>query len=111
MSDSKTIIIGAGAAGLAVSVCLKQVGVSSFILEQSDQVGATWRRHYDRLHLHTDKRNSELPFSPFPNEYPRYPARDQVVTYLEDYAQQFNLDIRLNQKVISAHILKQLSFF
>jgi len=97
-----TIIIGAGAAGLAVGVCLKQAGLSNIILEQSAHVGATWRRHYDRLHLHTDKKNSELPFAAFPKEYPRYPSRDQVVTYLENYAKQFDLDIHFNQQVISA---------
>ena len=102
MSDTNTIIIGAGAAGLAVAACLKQTGISNIILEQSDKVGATWRRHYDRLHLHTDKKNSVLPFASFPKEYPRYPSRDQVVTYLEEYAKRFELDIRFNQHVDSA---------
>ena len=102
MAETNTIIIGAGAAGLAVSACLKQAGIPNIILEQSDRVGATWRRHYDRLHLHTDKKNSELPFAPFPKDYPRYPSRDQVVAYLENYSKRFNLDIRFNQQVVSA---------
>ena len=102
MSNHNTIIIGAGAAGLAVGACLKQAGISPIILEQGDQVGRTWRRHYDRLHLHTDKKNSELPFAPFPKDYPRYPSRDQVVKYLEDYAKRFDLDIRFHQQVTSA---------
>jgi indole-3-pyruvate monooxygenase len=96
-----TIIIGAGPAGLAVGACLKRAGIPPLILEQSDQVGASWRRHYDRLHLHTDKKNSELPFVSYPSNYPRYPSRDQVVKYLEEYARQFDLDIRFNQQVQS----------
>ena len=99
--DINTIIIGAGPAGLAVGACLKRAGIPYLILEQSDQVGASWRRHYDRLHLHTDKKNSELPFVSYPANYPRYPARDQVVKYLEEYAGQFALDIRFNQRVQS----------
>ncbi len=102
MTNNHTIIIGAGAAGLAVSACLKQAGLPNLIFEQSDQVGATWRKHYDRLHLHTDKKNSALPFAPFPNDYPRYPSRDQVVGYLEEYAKRFDLDIHFNQHVQSA---------
>jgi indole-3-pyruvate monooxygenase len=102
MSNNRIIIIGAGAAGLAVAACLKQAGIPSLILEKSDQVGTTWRKHYDRLHLHTDKKNSELPFAPYPRDYPRYPSRDQVVKYLEDYATRFGLDIRFNQEVKSA---------
>lgn len=100
--EINTIIIGAGPAGLAVGACLKQAGIPSILLEQSDQVGASWRRHYDRLHLHTDKRNSELPFAPFPKEYPRYPSRDQLVEYLDSYAKKFELAVRFNQQVVSA---------
>ncbi len=101
-SSANTIIIGAGPAGLAVGACLKQAGVKFIILEQNDKAGSTWRRHYDRLHLHTDKKNSELPFAPFPKDYPRYASRDQVVDYLESYATKFEMDIRFNQEVISA---------
>lgn len=100
--EINTIIIGAGPAGLAVGACLKKAGIPSILLEQNDKVGSAWRRHYDRLHLHTDKRNSELPFAPFPKEYPRYPSRDQLVAYLESYAKKFGLDVRFKQQVTSA---------
>jgi len=102
VSEVNTIIIGAGAAGLAVSASLKQAGISNIILEQSNNVGATWRKHYDRLHLHTDKRNSSLPCAPMPKDFPRYPSRDQVVEYLENYAKQFELDIHFDEQVTSA---------
>ena len=102
MSEVNTIFIGAGAAGLAVSASLKQAGIPNIILEQSNNVGATWRKHYDRLHLHTDKRNSGLPYAPMPRVFPRYPSRDQVVEYLENYAKQFELDIRFDEQVTSA---------
>ena len=106
MSDlpilSHTIVIGAGPSGLAVGACLKQADIPCIILEQSDRVGFAWHRHYDRLHLHTDKKNSELPLLPYPKEYPRYPSRLQVINYLESYAQKFQLDVRFRQQVISA---------
>ncbi|HLO13970.1 MAG TPA: NAD(P)-binding domain-containing protein, partial [Anaerolineales bacterium] len=100
--DSQMIVIGAGPAGLAVGACLKRVNITCIILEQSDRVGSTWHHHYDRLHLHTDKKNSGPPFFPFPKEYPRYPSCSQVITYLEAYTQKFQLDIRFHQQVISA---------
>jgi indole-3-pyruvate monooxygenase len=96
-----TIVIGAGAAGLAVAACLKQAQVSCLILEQSDKVGTAWRQHYDRLHLHTDKAHSELPFVPFPKDCPRYPSRSQVIDYLEAYARKFQLEPRFGQRVES----------
>lgn len=97
-----TVVIGAGPAGLAVGACLKQAGISAILLEQSNKVASAWRRHYDRLHLHTHKRNSALPFALLPKEYPDYPSRDQLVDYLESYAKKFELDIRFDQQVKSA---------
>lgn len=99
---TETIVVGAGPAGLAVGACLQQAGIPCLILEQSDQVGSAWRRHYDRLHLHTAKAFSTLPFMPFPQEYPRYPSRLQVIAYLEAYAQRFQLEPRFNQQVVAA---------
>jgi cation diffusion facilitator CzcD-associated flavoprotein CzcO len=80
------IIIGAGPAGLATAAALQARGLNATILEKSDAVGAVWRRHYDRLHLHTDRARSGLPGLPIPKAYGRYPSRAHVVEYLEAYA-------------------------
>ena len=100
MSPEHTVIIGAGPAGLAVAACLKKAGVSPLILERADRVGASWRAHYDRLHLHTPKAGSALPFLPYPDDYPRYPSRQQVVDYLEAYAARFDIAPRFGQQVV-----------
>ena len=39
----------------------------------------------DRLRLHTPKGLSALPGLPMPESWPRYPAREQVIEYLEMY--------------------------
>lgn len=96
------IIIGAGPAGLAVGACLKQAGVPCILLEQGSKVGAAWYGHYDRLHLHSDKAHSALPFVAYPEDYPRYPSRLQVISYLQAYARQFQLEPRLDQRVVAA---------
>ena len=69
----ETLIIGAGPAGLAVAACLRKRGASFVIVERATQVGSSWRHHYDRLHLHTVKNHSALPYLDFPAETPRYP--------------------------------------
>ena len=99
---TNTVIIGAGPAGLAVGACLKRAGISFEILEGAGQVGSAWRGHYQRLHLHTDKARSQLPFFPYPKDYPRYPSRLQVVQYLEDYARHWGLQPRFGQEVAAA---------
>jgi cation diffusion facilitator CzcD-associated flavoprotein CzcO len=93
------IVIGAGPAGLATAAALQTQGLKPSILEKSDAVGAIWRRHYDRLHLHTDRARSGLPGLPIPRAYGRYPSRAQVVEYLEAYAAKFNLKPVFNAPV------------
>ena len=91
MIDPDAVIVGAGPAGLACAATLSQRGLKSVILEKADTVGSVWRRHYDRLHLHTDRAHSALPGLPMPRSYPHYPSRAQVVAYLDSYARRFDL--------------------
>jgi len=93
------IIIGVGPAGLATAAAFQARGLDAAILEKSDAVGAVWRRHYDRLHLHTDRARSGLPGLAMPNAYGRYPSRAQVVEYLEAYAAKFALKPVFNAPV------------
>lgn len=94
-----TLVIGAGPAGLAVAACLKKRGASCTIVERAGSVGSSWRHHYDRLHLHSDRDRSTLPYFPFPAGTPRYPSRKQVVEYLELYARHFELAPHFNEEV------------
>ena len=93
--DEDILVIGAGPAGLAVSACLRARGLAHTVVERESSVAASWRRHYDRLALHTTKRYSALPFAPWPDTAPGYPSRDQVVEYLEAYAERFGIRPRL----------------
>ncbi len=104
--ETRVIVVGAGPAGLAIGACLRHEAIPFTILERADQIGSSWRKHYERLHLHTAKRFSALPFLPFPHDYPRYPSRQQVIDYLDAYAQAFDLRPRLNQQVESVSFQK-----
>ena len=97
----RALIIGAGPAGLAVAACLGREGIDCQILDRAPEIGSAWRGHYDRLHLHTARGRSGLPYMPMPRSVGRYPSRAEVIKYLEDYAEHFALDIRLNCTVRS----------
>jgi cation diffusion facilitator CzcD-associated flavoprotein CzcO len=101
VTDSETLIVGAGPAGLACAASLKALGRSALVLEKGESLADSWHRHYDRLHLHTHKKHSGLPGKPMPRGFPKFPSRLQVIEYLEDYASNFNLDIKYCARVTS----------
>jgi putative flavoprotein involved in K+ transport len=86
-------VIGGGPGGLAAAYALRAQGIRAVVLEKSDRVGASWRRHYDRLHLHTTRRLSGLPGLAMPRRFGRWVSRDDVVRYLEKYAEVHELEI------------------
>lgn len=92
-ADRPVYVIGAGPGGLAAAYALRARGVRAVVLEKSDRVGASWRRHYDRLHLHTTRRLSSLPGLAIPRRFGRWVSRDDVVRYLEKYAEHHELEI------------------
>jgi indole-3-pyruvate monooxygenase len=97
--DTDTLVIGASAAGLATGSQLRATGTPFEIVEAGDTVAGAWRRHYDRLHLHTPRSSSSLPGLPMPRAWGRYPSRDRVVEYLERYQQHFGLQPHFGQPV------------
>jgi putative flavoprotein involved in K+ transport len=85
------VIIGAGPAGLAVAATLRQLAVPFVVLERSDSVGAAWHGRYDSLHLHTIRWLSGLPGVSIPRRFGRWVARDDLIEYLEAYADRFGV--------------------
>lgn len=98
---TNTVIVGAGAAGLAIAACLRRHRVPLVVLEQNRDIGSAWLKRYERLHLHTHKNHSSLPYLSFPRNYPPYPSRLQFADYLEIYANKFRIEPRFDEKVRS----------
>jgi putative flavoprotein involved in K+ transport len=94
-------VIGAGQAGLAIGHFLARAGRRFVILEAGEAVGTAWRGRWDSLVLFTSRRYDALPGLPFPGEPDGYPGRDEVVSYLEQYARAFDLPVRFRSHVRS----------
>lgn len=101
MKETPIVIIGSSIAGLAMAVCLQKQGLDYTIIEKEAQVATPWRNHYQRLHLHTNKSQSGLPYKKFGRSMPRYPSRQQVIDYLEDYRTSFNIQPVFNAEALS----------
>ena len=95
----KTVVIGAGPAGLATAAQLRRRGAPVLVIERAGAVGSSWRGRYDRLRLNSSRPFSKLPGARYPAGTPMFPSRDQVVAYLEDYARDNELEIRFRTRV------------
>jgi putative flavoprotein involved in K+ transport len=93
------VVVGAGQAGLAIGHFLARQGRRFVILEAADRVGAAWRDRWDSLTLFTPRRYDSLPGLTFPGDPDGYPARDEVVAYLDRYVAAHELPIELNGQV------------
>lgn len=97
------VIVGAGPSGLAVAAGLKKQGVPFVILDRANCIASLWQnRTYDRLKLHLPKQFCQLPYFPFPTNFPEYPTKNQFTEYLKSYAKHFEIDPRFNESVQSA---------
>jgi putative flavoprotein involved in K+ transport len=69
------------------------------VLERASELAPAWRERWDSLTLFTPRRYSALPGLPFPGDPDGYPTRDEVIRYLERYAETFELPVELNSEV------------
>jgi putative flavoprotein involved in K+ transport len=78
---------------------LKRCGIEPLVLERTDRVGSSWRSRYDSLRLNTPRLTSTLPGYRMPRRYGRWPTRDDMVEYLDEYARRRRLRIQFGTAV------------
>ena len=115
----KTIIIGAGPAGLQMAYCLARRGEQYVVLEAAHEVGeffTTFPRHRKLISInkvHTGFDDTEINlrwdwnsllsdddamlFRHFSKKY--FPCADDMVKYLKAFSSHFNLNVRKNSEV------------
>lgn len=93
---TRAIVCGAGAAGLGAAAMLQKQGVEVTVLERGESVGTSWRNRYDGLRLNTTAFMSTLPgYRAGRRRYGEFPSRDDWVRYLEDYARDQRVQVRV----------------
>ena len=98
-SDKHVVIVGAGIAGIASALALKDAGLSPVVLDRADRVGSAWHSRDDSLRLNTWRRFSQLPCGPYPKGTPTFPSRAQVLEHIERHAGEDGVELRLGTSV------------
>jgi putative flavoprotein involved in K+ transport len=97
-TDVDVLVVGAGQAGLAAGMAVRQTGLRFLIMDAGAQLGGS--HYYDSLTLFSPARFSTLPGLRFPGRPGRYPTRDDMARYLSDFATHFELPVRTRARVL-----------
>jgi hypothetical protein len=107
MSDRSAVmaLIGAGPVGLGMAKALLEHKIPYEQLEADRELGGNWLHGvYETVHIISSRKTTEYADYPMPADYPDFPSRQQMLDYLRDYAQKFQLTphIQFNTKVVMA---------
>lgn len=107
----RVAVIGAGVSGITAAKCLLDERIEPVVFEQGLELGGVWTFDealpdgggpaYRSLHTNTLKQITAFSDFPFPGALPDYPARADVLSYLQAYARHFGVypTIRFNTSV------------
>ncbi|MEQ1581323.1 MAG: ArsO family NAD(P)H-dependent flavin-containing monooxygenase [Steroidobacteraceae bacterium] len=87
------IVVGGGQAALATAYFLKRAGLSFVLLDAEDGPGGAWRHAWQSLRLFSPATWSSIAGRPMPQKSGDYPARDDVIDYLDDYEHHYQLPV------------------
>ena len=94
--DHDVLIVGAGVSGLVLGVRLDEAGIPYRIIEKNDDVGGTWlENRYPGAGVDTPSYLYSLSFHPR-NWSTYFGKRDEVLEYLRDVADTFDLRRRIH---------------
>lgn len=105
------VIVGAGLSGLLACKYMKAAGLSCIVLEASDDIGGVWKYRespngkggvtFSTVST-SSKTVNEFSDFPMPDDYPPFQRHTQVLQYLNDFADHFDLrpSILLDREVV-----------
>ncbi len=102
----RVLIVGAGFAGLAMGITLKEAGIDEFtILEQADEVGGTWRdNRYPGCGCDVQSHLYSFSFEPNPRWSRMFARQEEILQYLVHCTDKYGLrpHIRFRTAVLDA---------
>lgn len=99
--DIEILVVGGGQAGLAMGQQLSARDLSFLIVDANPEIGFVWRSRWDSLRLFTPSERDSLPGMAFPGAPDDYPGKDAVADFLQAYARNLDLPLRLDTEITS----------
>ncbi len=105
----RVAVVGAGLAGIAAAVKLRQAGITDYVvLEKADRVGGTWRDNtYPGCGCDIPSPVYSCSFNPNPRWRTNFALQPEILSYIESTVDTFGLlpKIRLSTELIEAERL------
>jgi len=101
--SEKFLVIGAGPVGLATAKAFNDAEIAYDQVDADTDVGGNWKHGvYRSAHIISSKHTTEYADFPMPEDYPDFPSRQQMLAYLNSYADAFYLreNIEFSTKVV-----------
>jgi putative flavoprotein involved in K+ transport len=91
--DPVVLVVGAGQAGLGLAARLGVLGIDTLVVDRHERIGDNWRKRYHSLTLHNEVFVNDLPYMPFPPNWPIYISKDKLANWFEGYAEAMELNV------------------
>jgi putative flavoprotein involved in K+ transport len=90
------VVIGAGPSGLAVARELEhQHTINTVVIDRAAAPAISWRTRYDNFRLNTSGFLSHLPGQRIPVKAGRWPTKEDMVGYFDDYVRRQHITLKL----------------
>ncbi len=96
------LVIGGGQGGIALGARLRQLGVTSLVIDKHPRPGDQWRGRYKSLCLHDPVWYDHLPYLKFPDNWPVFAPKDKIGDWLESYVKVMEIPYWSNTVATSA---------
>jgi len=99
--DPAVLVVGAGHAGLSIAARLGVLDIDTLVVDRNARIGDNWRKRYHALTLHNEVFVNDLPYLPFPPNWPVYISKDKLANWLESYADAMEINCWTGTELIS----------
>jgi len=97
----RVAVIGSGISGIASAAMLKKNGFQVEIFEKSSKIGGVWALAYPNVRLQNIFEQYHISDFPWPFKPEHHPTGTQILQYLEEAVQHFQLDVKLQHEIKS----------